>query len=132
VPDRNHQPVRHSRASAREFLGAICAALGSSLLLIATAAQSESSQQTGASAIVESAHLDFRIVVPKVLKLDMDTGVTFTNARGSETVLIAIEQGSEHRTSASRADRLAFHRVGANASAASSSVGPVSYTIAMP
>jgi hypothetical protein len=108
------------------------AALGLGLLLLAVDGKAESVQKTGGSAIVENAHLDFRIVVSKVLRFDTRTGSVFTNARANETVLVAIDQGGEHRTSASRADQAAVRSVSAAAFAPSASRGSVWYTIAIP
>jgi hypothetical protein len=120
------------RARLRKALRAMSPVLGGALLSLPVVAQAESTQQTGGSPTTASAHLDFRIVIPKVLILDAASDTWRTNARADETVLVAAEQGAMHRTLASRADWMAVHRLGIGTLGSSPSLGPVSYTITMP
>jgi hypothetical protein len=132
MPSSCHEPSPLFRARLCKARRVMSSVLGGALLSLAVAAQAESGQQTGGSPTTVSAHLDFRIVIPKVLILDAASDTWRTNARADETVLVAAEQGSMHRTLASRADRMAVHRLGAGAPGFSRSLGPVSHTITMP
>jgi hypothetical protein len=134
MPSSCHEPSPLFRVRLSKARRVMSSVLGGALLSLAVAAQAESGQQTGGSptTVSASAHLDFRIVIPKVLILDAASDTWRTNARADETVLVAAEQGSMHRTLASRADRMAVHRLGAGAPGFSRSLGPVSYTTTMP
>lgn len=132
MPSRCYPPSPLFRACLREARRAMSPVLGGALLSLAVAAQAESTQQTGGSPITASTHIDFRIVIPKVLILDAASDTWRTNSRANETVLVATEQDAMHRTSASRADRMAIHRLGVGALGSSPSPGPVSYTITVP
>lgn len=132
MASRCYQPLPLFRARLRKARCAMSPVLGGALLSLAVAAQAESTQHSGGSPMTASAHIDFRIVIPTVMILDAARGTWRTNSRANETVLVATEQGAMHRTLASRADRMAVHRLGAGAPGSSPAPGPVSYTIAMP
>jgi hypothetical protein len=55
-----------------------------------------------------AAHLDFRIVIPKVLQLDASTGTLFTNAHQMETIVIATADADGHRSISSRSNGKLF------------------------
>ena len=129
---RIHPPPRPLHSFTRELERVILSVLGAGVLLSSANAHCESVQQAGLSPSVESAHIDFRIVVPKVIRLDMATGTLVTNARAAETVLVTVEQGGERRTSTSRADRVSIRRAGTHALESPSSDGSIFYTVAMP
>jgi hypothetical protein len=124
MSSRTLKPLPATGAFAREFEHAISPVLGVGALLVFSAnGYCESQQQAGAPPSAPSAHIDFRIVIPQMLGLNMDTGTVVTNARAAETALVTVEQDGARSASASRADRV---------STSSSSDEPVSYTVAVP
>jgi hypothetical protein len=119
------------RADARRERLSMMTALGIALVSVGANARAESILQSGSSPVKASAHLDFRIVIPKVVRLDAATGALLTNAPATETVLISTEARGMRRTSASKAGD-ASRRSAAMSAFASSSAGPASYTVTMP
>jgi hypothetical protein len=106
--------------------------VGAALCSLALTTHAESVLRTGSSPNAASAHVDFKIVIPEVLMLDTANDVWRGNARGNETVLVAVERGLARSTWASRADRMSIRRIAALAPAASRASEAVSYTVAKP
>jgi hypothetical protein len=78
-----------------------------------------------------AAHLDFRIVIPRVLRLDASEGKILTNARASETVVIATSDPGTRYAVASRSAASSI-RGAIDALTRGVPGGPTSYTVAMP
>jgi hypothetical protein len=102
-PCRTTQEKRNDRRSVVRLVLALAlfSAFGS--------AWAESSNvQTSATRASTGAHLDFRIVIPKVLQLDASTGTLFTNAHQMETIVIAATDAEGHRSISSRSNGKLF------------------------
>jgi len=102
-PCRTTQEKRNDRRSVVRLVLALAlfSAFGS--------AWAESSNvQTSATRASTGAHLDFRIVIPKVLQLDVSTGTLFTNAHQMETIVIAATDADGHRSISSRSNGKLF------------------------
>lgn len=78
-----------------------------------------------------AAHLDFSIVIPKVLRIDGSDGAIFTNARRSETIVIAALDPDLNHAVASRSDRSSIRAAFAALIRIAGRI-PVGYTVAMP
>lgn len=85
----------------------------------------------GATRAVAAAHVDFRIVVPKVLRINGSDGTIFTNARRAETIVIAALDPDLHHAVASRSDPSSI-RVAIATLARVAGRSPAGYTVAMP
>jgi hypothetical protein len=78
-----------------------------------------------------TAHLDFKIVIPKVLQMTASTGTIFTNAHRTETVVIATSETDVHRAIASRSDPSSI-RSAIDALTRDAGRNLSGYTVAMP
>lgn len=78
-----------------------------------------------------TAHLDFKIVIPKVLQMNASTGTIFTNAHRTETVVIATSEIDVHRAIASRSDPSSI-RSAIDALTRDAGRNLSGYTVAMP
>jgi hypothetical protein len=129
---RSHDSRRlMSPVSRLQYLALTAIALGT--LIFVTGARGEAVQLAHASSPgTVSARVDFRIVVPEVLQLDMRTGDLVANTGRVQTILVTTEQEGVYRTSVNRAVRNSFRRDNAKPTTVSSSGDPVYYTISMP
>jgi len=93
-------------------------------------AESTMVQSSGTHAAA-AAHLDFKIVIPKVLQLDASAGTLFTNAQHLETIVIATAGTEGHRSISSLSNGKLFR--GAIDTLTREAGRPLSgYTVAMP
>ena len=114
----------------RQPIVALCLAL---ILVIGcgqACAESTSVEASG-TRTVATAHVDFKIVIPKVLQLNASTGTFFANGHRAETVFIATSDAVLHRSIATRIDPSSV-RAAIDALTRDAGRSPVSYTVAMP
>lgn len=129
-PCRTTHEKRNERRSVRRSVAKL-----SLMLVLASAfgpawAESTMVQSSGTRAAA-AAHLDFKIVIPKVLQLDASTGTLFTNAQHLETIVIATASTEGHRSISSLANGKLFR--GAIDALTREAGHPLSgYTVAMP
>jgi len=76
-------------------------------------------------------HLDFKIVIPKVLQLNANAGTLFSNAPRTETIVIASTDREARRAIAVRSDPGSI-RAAMDTLAREADRRPVHYTVAMP
>jgi hypothetical protein len=93
-------------------------------------AESTSIEAAGSRAAA-TARLDFKIVIPQVLRLNASTGTFFTNGRRAETVVVATSDGDFHRSIATPIDPSSV-RAAINALTRAAARPAAGYTVAMP
>jgi hypothetical protein len=93
-------------------------------------AESMSIEVSGSHAAA-TARLDFKIVIPQVIRLNASTGAFFTNGRRAETVVIATSGANSPRSVATRIGSDSV-RAAINALTREADRTPAGYTVAMP
>jgi hypothetical protein len=119
-----------SKRGGRLPVAAVLLALACAITFSPAHADSTIVEAKGARAVANG-HLDFKIVVPKVLQLNANAGTLFTNAARAETIVIASADREASRAIAIRSDAGAI-RVAMAALARDAARSPVRYTVAMP
>jgi hypothetical protein len=127
---RRHLETGTARCGVSSHLAAFCLGLAVTIGGGHACAESTRVEANGTPAIA-GAHLDFKIVIPIVLRLNTSLGTLFTNARRAETIVVSTLEAGLHSTIASRSDAGSI-RATMETVVRAAGRSQVGYTVSMP